>query len=198
MATPKSQRIGIWVIAVVMMVGTLGSFAVMALSNHNGKIDQANQRKQYDALQKQQEESGKAAAASSQPLDGYKVKKFDADDVKTLQKKVLKQGDGKKVKKTDTINVSYFGWLPDGTIFDSSKKTGKNVPIDLPLNAVIPGWTEGLSGEKVGSTVQLIIPSDKAYGPQSPPGSIIPANTPLGFTLTINSAKATEAASEGQ
>ena len=37
----KTQRIGIWIIAIVMTVGTIGSFLVIALSNDNQKIDKA-------------------------------------------------------------------------------------------------------------------------------------------------------------
>ena len=46
MATPRSQRIGILIIAIVMITGTLGSFLVMGLSINNQKIDQAQYDKQ--------------------------------------------------------------------------------------------------------------------------------------------------------
>jgi peptidylprolyl isomerase len=98
---------------------------------------------------------------------------------------VLVQGEGDVITGTDKINVSYFGWLPDGTIFDSSTRSGTDTPIDLALNGVIAGWTEGLTGEKVGSTIKLLIPSDKAYGAQA--SGLIPANTPLAFILTVHS-----------
>lgn len=35
MATPRSQRVGIWIIAIVLTVGTLGSFLVMVLGIQN-------------------------------------------------------------------------------------------------------------------------------------------------------------------
>jgi FKBP-type peptidyl-prolyl cis-trans isomerase FkpA len=186
MSTPKSQRIGIWVIAVVMMVGTLGSFAVMVMSTNDSSDQQADINKQLEAM-KAQQEAQKQAAAASEPLDGYSAAAFDAASVTELQKEVLVQGEGAELKTSDTVNVDYFGWLPDGTIFDSSKKSGKVTPIDLPLTGVIKGWTEGLTGEKVGSTIKLTIPADKAYGAQGQ-GSI-PANTPLTFILTIHSVK---------
>ncbi|MFI5212463.1 MAG: FKBP-type peptidyl-prolyl cis-trans isomerase [Candidatus Saccharimonadales bacterium] len=185
MATPKSQRIGIWIIAIVMTIGTLGSFAVMVLANKNQQIDQAALAKQQAAQQATYQQQAEASAAASQPLDGYAAAAFDASSVTALKKEVIVQGDGPVVAASDTINVSYFGWLPSGKIFDSSKKADKNTPIDLPLTGVITGWTEGLTGEKVGSTVKLTIPADKAYGAQS--SGIIPANTPLVFILTINS-----------
>lgn len=185
MATPRSQRIGIWIIAIVMVVGTLGSFAVMILANKNQAIDQAEQTKALAQYQQQQQQAAEASAASSQPLDGYTAEPFDGPAVTSLQKEVLVQGTGDVVQATDSINVSYFGWLSSGKIFDSSKKADKNTPIDLSLSGVIPGWTEGIKGEKVGSTIKLLIPADKAYGAQA--SGIIPANSPLAFILTINS-----------
>lgn len=185
MATTNSQRIGIWVIAGVLLVGTLGSFIAMMLAPKNQEIDQAEQAKQTAALQQQQEAAAEEHAKSAEPLDGYSVAAFDGASVTDLKKEVLVQGSGEAVKKSDTINVSYFGWLASGKIFDSSKRSGTNTPIDLPLNGVIAGWTEGLEGEKVGSTIKLTIPADKAYGSQA--SGLIPADSPLAFILTINS-----------
>lgn len=184
MATPRSQRIGIWIIAIVMIIGTIGSFAVMILANNNAKTDQEAQAKQVAEYQKQQQQSAEDNANKSQPLDGYSATPFDAGSVTSLQKEVLQAGDGQVIKNTDTINVSYFGWLPSGRIFDSSKKSGKDTPIDLSLTHVIAGWTEGLTGEKEGAVVKLIIPAAKAYGAQA--SGIIPANTPLAFIVEIH------------
>jgi FKBP-type peptidyl-prolyl cis-trans isomerase len=188
MATPKHQRIGIWIIAIVMTIGTLGSFAVMVLANRNQQIDAAAQAKQLADAKKQQQLEAEASAATAQPLDGYASEAFDAASVTALKTDVLAEGSGDVVKATDTINVSYFGWLASGKIFDSSKKSGKDTPIDLSLSGVIPGWTEGLTNQKVGSTVKLTIPAAKAYGAQA--SGIIPANSPLMFIVTINSINA--------
>jgi FKBP-type peptidyl-prolyl cis-trans isomerase len=185
MATPRSQRIGIWIIAIVMIIGTLGSFAVMVLANNNARKDQADQAKAYADYQKQQQQAAEASAASDQPLPGYTATPFNASDVTVLKKEVLNQGTGATLTATDSINVSYFGWLSSGRIFDSSQKSGKDTPIDLSLSGVIPGWTEGLTGQKVGSTIKLTIPAAKAYGAQA--SGIIPANSPLEFILTIHS-----------
>jgi FKBP-type peptidyl-prolyl cis-trans isomerase len=185
MATTNSQRIGIWVIAGVLLVGTLGSFLAMMLAPKNAEIDQAEQAKQTAALEQQQKAAAQERAKTAEPLESYTATPFDAASVTELKKEVLVEGTGAEVKTSDTINVSYFGWLADGTIFDSSKRSGTNTPIDLPLNGVITGWTEGLKGAKVGSTIKLTIPSDKAYGSQE--SGLIPANSPLAFILTINS-----------
>lgn len=185
MATTNSQRIGIWVIAGVLLVGTLGSFIAMMLAPANQQIDQAELAKQQAVAQQQQQAAAEERAKSAEPLEGYSASAFDAAGVTELKKEVLVQGSGAAIKETDTINVSYFGWLADGKIFDSSKRSGTNTPIEFPLNGVISGWTEGLKGEKVGSTVKLTIPAEKAYGSQA--SGSIPANSPLAFIVTINS-----------
>ena len=183
------QRIGIWIIAIVMTVGTIGSFVVIILQNDNAKIDQAKQEKEYAAQlaedQKQQAAAAKLNAENSEPLDGYAVDTFDATSVTELKVEVLKEGAGDALKATDSINASYFGWMSDGLIFDSSnKKDADNSPVTFGLDRVISGWTEGLTGIKVGSVVRLTIPAIKAYGATG--SGIIPANTPLRFIVEIH------------
>lgn len=157
MATSKSQRIGIWVIAVVLAVGTIGSFFVAILANNNSEKDQENAKKQYQQLIDEQRKANK-------PLDGYQAEKFDKSSVTELKVETLKEGDGQVLAADSTITANYFGWTADGKIFDSTNKNGTTTPIDFSLAQVIKGWTEGLTGVKVGSTVKLSIPADKAYG----------------------------------
>ncbi|KAF7276651.1 hypothetical protein GWI33_009990, partial [Rhynchophorus ferrugineus] len=59
-----------------------------------------------------------------------------------LQYIVEKEGTGKQPQATDIVKVHYEGKLINGEVFDSSFNHGE--PIELPLNQVIPGWTEGL------------------------------------------------------
>jgi FKBP-type peptidyl-prolyl cis-trans isomerase len=185
MATPRSQRIGIWIIAIVMAVGTFLSFYVMALGMQNQQIDQEKAQREYS---EQQKLAAQLNAENSEALEGYSSRKFDADKVTELAVEVLKEGEGAVVKTSDTLSTSYFGWLSDGTIFDSSKKKSTaDAPIELSLSGVIRGWTEGLAGQKVGSIVRLTIPADQAYSSQE--SGIIPANSPLEFIVQIHSAK---------
>ena len=92
-----------------------------------------------------------------------------------LQYKVVKMGDGRKPKATDTVRVHYHGTLIDGTVFDSSVQRGE--PIEFPLNHVITGWTEGLQLMPVGSKFIFFIPPQLAYGEQSPSPLIKPNST---------------------
>lgn len=179
MATRTSQRIGIWIIAIVMFVGTLGAFFLPILINSNT----TKETKQSQALQQQYQ---KQLAASAEPLDGYSAEPFNKADVKELKVEELKPGEGQEAAADSTVKVNYFGWTSDGTIFDSSKKNGTTTPIDLSLNGVIKGWTEGLTGAKPGSVRKLIIPADKAYGETGSPPKIGP-NEPLMFIIEVKS-----------
>jgi len=93
----------------------------------------------------------------------------------------LIRGTGPEVTENQTVTVHYTGWLLDGTEFDSSWSRGE--PTSFPLNQVIPGWTQGLTGQTVGSQVLLIIPPDLAYGDQET--GTIPANSTLVFVVDI-------------
>jgi len=100
-----------------------------------------------------------------------------------LKYQVLKHGNGTvSPKATDTVKVHYHGTLLDGTVFDSSVERGQ--PISFPLNAVIPGWTEGLQLMKVGDKFKFTIPPNLAYGPNSPSPKI-PPNSTLVFEVEL-------------
>ena len=99
-------------------------------------------------------------------------------DVTELVSKDLIEGTGPEVKATDTIYVRYLGvQYSDGKVFDGNYD---KIPAALSLQGVIKGWTAGLTGKKVGSRVELIIPADQAYGNESANGS-----TPTGTLVFV-------------
>jgi FKBP-type peptidyl-prolyl cis-trans isomerase len=191
MATSTAQRTGIWVIAIVLTVGTIAGFIAMILAPQNDAKDTAKQQADYQKMlkdyQAQQKKSRDENAKSSQPLDGYSAEAFDPASVTALKVETLKEGTGETLKSDSTITANYFGWTSDGKIFDSSKKNGTATPAEFSLAGVIKGWTEGLTGAKVGSTVKLTIPADKAYGAKDD-GSGSPVG-PLQFIVEIKGLK---------
>jgi FKBP-type peptidyl-prolyl cis-trans isomerase FkpA len=99
-----------------------------------------------------------------------------------LQYEVITEGDGKKPGAHDTVTVNYEGTLTDGKVFDSSWDRGE--PVALPVDAVIPGWSEGIQLMAVGSTYRFFIPSSLAYGARGA-GQIIPPYSTLIFRVEL-------------
>ena len=104
---------------------------------------------------------GEAYLAANKQKDGWKV------TASGLQYKIIKTGTGATPKATDTVVTNYAGTTIDGTEFDSSYK--RNEPAEFPVDKVIPGWTEALQMMPVGSTWDLAIPANLAYGEDAPP-----------------------------
>jgi FKBP-type peptidyl-prolyl cis-trans isomerase len=80
-----------------------------------------------------------------------------------IQYRILVAGGGERPMATDTVRVHYEGRFIDGEVFDASRKHSPE-PVEFPLNRVISGWTEGVQLMPVGSTYELYIPADLAYG----------------------------------
>jgi len=99
-----------------------------------------------------------------------------ADAVKTdsgLASKVLQKGTGTdNPTATSSVTVHYTGWTTDGKMFDSSVKRG--TPATFRLNAVIPGWTEGVQLMVEGEKRRFWIPEELAYkGRRGPPKGML-------------------------
>lgn len=118
------------------------------------------------------------------PLEGTKLANFTpVTEVPELQIIDVREGTGDVVPAGVTITAHYTGALAkDGTIFQSSHDFGQ--PISFGLGQVIPGWTQGVPGMKVGGIRRLIIPAAQAYGPQSPSPNI-PPNSNLVFDIEL-------------
>lgn len=88
-----------------------------------------------------------------------------ADAQKTasgLSYKVLTPGSGTVHPTAEsTVQAHYSGWTTDGNMFDSSIMRGK--PLSMPLNRVIPGWTEGVQLMVEGEKTRFWIPEELAY-----------------------------------
>ena len=129
------------------------------------------QRKQTDYMGKLREKGsaeGAAFMADVQKKTGVTVLPSG------LAYEIEKQGEGASPKPEDTVRVHYTGKLVNGTVFDSSVERGE--PIDIKLNEVIPGWTEGLQKISKGGKMKLYIPPQLAYGEEGNRG-IPPAST---------------------
>ncbi|TBU98081.1 FKBP-type peptidyl-prolyl cis-trans isomerase [Stutzerimonas kirkiae] len=170
-----------------------------AVGKQEQKVSDEELMKAFTALQERAEEriaklneealaAGKKFLEDNAKRDGVKVTESG------LQYEVVKQAEGAQPTVDDIVTVHYEGSLSDGTVFDSSIKRGE--PIDLPVGGVIAGWVEGLQLMHVGEKYKLYIPSELAYGEQSP-SPLIPANSVLVFDLELLGIKAQPQAGEG-
>lgn len=92
-------------------------------------------------------------------------------------------GAGSVATAGELVVVDYTGYLPDGTVFDSS--VSRNQPFAFVLGAgqVIRGWDQGVAGMQVGGERLLDIPASLGYGANTV-GSI-PANSTLVFDVKL-------------
>lgn len=158
------------------------SFAQGVIDAMNGSISlsQAEIQQQFAMLNAEIEAGAKKAMSEElqkgrEFLAANKKQEGVVETPSGLQYKVVKMGDGRKPKATDTVRVHYHGTLIDGTVFDSSVQRGE--AIEFPLNHVITGWTEGLQLMPIGSKFIFFIPPQLAYGEQSPSPLIKPNST---------------------
>jgi len=186
MATPRSQQIGIWIIAVVLLVGTLGSFLVMVLSNQNQAKDQAALQNAYNTYQTSvTEQTKKLSDTYYSTFSQYSniSAAFSADGIKTVTTTDLKVGDGETLTSKTAYSSYYIGWNPKGVVFDQSIENGA-LKAPIAGGNLITGWNEGVVGMKIGGVREITIPSDKAYG-DTGSGDNIPPNTPIKFVVMV-------------
>ena len=91
-----------------------------------------------------------------------------------FQYEIINEGTGPKPAATSRVSIDYEGSLIDGTVFDSSYERG--YPLEIGVNEVIEGWTEGLQLMGTGSHYIFYVPSELGYGPNGY-GSIPPYST---------------------
>ncbi len=99
-----------------------------------------------------------------------------------LQYQVLRPAEGTKPLPEDRVKVHYEGSLINGTSFDSSIKRDK--PLVITLNAVIPGWIEGLQLMSPGAKYRFFVPHHLGYGEHGA-GDIIPPYSGLIFDVEL-------------
>jgi FKBP-type peptidyl-prolyl cis-trans isomerase FkpA len=89
-----------------------------------------------------------------------------------------KNGEGKFILYTDSVSITYSGFLLNGKRIDFQK-----VPIKFAVRDLIAGWKEVLLMCKKGSEVQMILPPSIAYGDHKLDN--IPQNSILKFDMKV-------------
>jgi hypothetical protein len=82
----------------------------------------------------------------------------------------------------DQLHVHYYGYLGDGTLFDSSYLRNQPFVFEFPPGTrAITGWGIGMEGFAMGNHRKMVIPGYLAYGERGNPRANIPPNTMLYF-----------------
>ena len=148
---------------------------VMATLNEFAAIRQAEQARKDSIAAVRNKAEGEAFLAKNKTADGV------VTTASGLQYKIITPGTGPSPTDRDKVKVHYAGTLLNGSTFDSSIDRGQ--PLEFPVTAVIPGWTEMLQLMQVGEKVIAWVPSELAYGSKG--NRAIPANSVLRFEIEL-------------
>jgi FKBP-type peptidyl-prolyl cis-trans isomerase FklB len=84
-----------------------------------------------------------------------------------IQYRIIEEGEGARPNMDSSVKVHYRGSKINGHEFDSSFARG--VPEEFTVNTVLKGWQEVLPLMKTGSTWQIFVPPELAFGPRGNP-----------------------------
>jgi len=79
-----------------------------------------------------------------------------------VQYRVIEEGEGPRPTMDSTFRLHYRGTKMDGREFDSSFARG--TPVEYTFERIMKGWQEVLPLMKQGSTYQVFIPPELAFG----------------------------------
>ncbi len=196
MAASNGQRVAAFLLALTFLLSTIGFTAYVVLSlnsEESGLVDDttSSDLQEQPPADTPVELSQLSGACGSQTIVAQGARDVPetttADvPVEELRTVDVQEGSGDEVQPGDCVAALYYGTLAsDGSTFDGNYDTG--TPIEFSLTGVIPGWTEGIPGMKVGGIRRLEIPAAQAYGETERPG--IPANSDLVFEVEILSTR---------
>jgi len=94
----------------------------------------------------------------------------------------LREGEGFAAQRTSLVSLHYVGYLPDGTIVDTSAG-GEPFQFRLGGDEVIRGWNLGVPGMRPGGLRRLVV--RPALGYRSQARGRIPPNSTLIFDIQL-------------
>ena len=98
----------------------------------------------------------------------------------------LRVGTGAEAATGRNVTVNYNGW-----VFNSAGTDNKGSRFDAGTfsftvgSGVIPGFSQGVVGMRVGGLRRITIPPNLAYGNDPPPGGVIRRNETLIFEVEL-------------
>jgi len=122
------------------------------------------------------------AALSSLITEGYDIDTTEMG----IYYIVHEEGEGPLAREGDTLSLEYVGYLLGGMIFDATSFHYADKLWEFVFNAseLIPGFADGLSVMNKGAAIDMIIPSQFAYGAKG--NGLIEPYTTILFTAKLH------------
>lgn len=147
---------------------------VTILNAHQQKVRQ-EQQEAFMALADENKQK------SEDFLDENRTKTGIVELPSGVQYRIIEEGEGARPGLDSTVRVHYRGSKMDGHEFDSSFARGQ--PEEFTVNTVLRGWQEVLPLMKTGSTWQIFVPPELAFGARGNPP--VGPNEALMFDLKL-------------
>ncbi len=183
---------------------SLKNFMAGFISGTTGKkglmtVEQAQEVAQRKMQEIKDETMEKQYGAYKKQNEAFVAKYSKGADVKKLKGgvyyKVLTEGKGEKPTASSKVKLMYEGKTIDGKVFDSSFE--RKEPTTFMVGQLIPGFTEALENMPVGSTWEVVIPQNLAYGSRDQ-GNIKPFSALIFKIQLISIEKNEQSADAGQ
>ena len=98
----------------------------------------------------------------------------------------VRVGTGAEATPGRVVSVRYGGWLYAPTATDNKGSQFDAGSFNFTVGSgVIPGFSMGVNGMRVGGLRRVVIPPNLGYGNNPPAGSIIRANETLLFEIEL-------------
>ena len=157
-----------------MILAAAALLAVAACGN-GGVMDEIKNAEKADA-----EEAQQAADAMSRAVQ-EEAQRLPSG----LELQFVRRGNDQSLPMPTmnaTVLVHYEGRFVDGgEVFDSS--FARNEPVDFPLQAVVPGFSEAITHMRPGDEAIATFPGSLGYGPEG--RGPIPPNAALRFRIVL-------------
>ena len=158
-----------------MILAAAALVAVAACGGNGGVMDEINNAEKADA-----EAAQEAADAMSSAVQ-EEAQRFPSG----LELQFVRRGNDQSLAMPTmnaTVLVHYEGRFVDGgEVFDSSFE--RNEPVDFPLQAVVPGFSEAITHMRPGDEAIATFPGSLGYGPEG--RGPIPPNAALRFRIVL-------------
>ena len=126
---------------------------------------------------------GARGAGEDIPPNASLVFDVELKSINRVEIKTLSKGKGAGAKEGDSVLIEYTGTLQsNGKQFDTSRG---RAPLPFQVGqGVVPGFSIGVTGMKLGEKRRIVIPPALAYGSRGA-GGVVPPNATLVFEIEL-------------